>query len=98
MRGETIGALRRRQPCAATACAWRSTRRHFRPTIAGDGGQRAHGPCPGFIGADDVFMREGVMVNKPPDIYRDQREKRRRAYTLSPLVREEYPRVERVIM
>ena len=38
------------------------------------------------------------MVNKPPDIYRDQREKRRRAYTLSPLVREEYPRVEHVTM
>lgn len=38
------------------------------------------------------------MVSKAPDIYRDQREKRRRAYTLSPLVREEYPRLEHVTM
>src|SRR5262249_45469061 len=44
-------------------------------------------------------MREGLtMVSKSPDIYRDQREKRRRAYTLSPLVRDEYPRVKCVIM
>src|SRR5690348_12822916 len=41
--------------------------------------------------------RQG-MVSKSPDIYRDQREKRRRAYTLSPLVREEYPRLEHVTM
>jgi hypothetical protein len=36
------------------------------------------------------------MVSKAPDNYRHQREQRRRAYTLSPLVREEYPKVERV--
>jgi hypothetical protein len=38
------------------------------------------------------------MVAKAPDIYRHQREQRRRAYTLSPLVREEYPRVEQVMI
>jgi hypothetical protein len=38
------------------------------------------------------------MVTKAVDIYRHQREQRRRAYTLSPLVREEYPRVQHVTM
>jgi hypothetical protein len=44
------------------------------------------------------FTQEVAMVTKAPDIYRHQREQRRRAYTLSPLVREEYPRVEHVTM
>ena len=38
------------------------------------------------------------MVSKAVDIYRHQREQRRRAYTLSPLVREEYPRVQQVMI
>ena len=38
------------------------------------------------------------MVSKAPDIYRHQRELRRRAYTLAPLVREEFPRVQHVTM
>jgi len=38
------------------------------------------------------------MVSKTPDIYRHQREQRRRAYTLAPLVRDEFPRLQHVTM